>query len=770
MGKVVKGIIGVGFLALATFATGGLATALGTGLLKLGILTKGFFVATGLALTTSALIPMPKIPRSQLSRLNARLDPNASRKGVVGETALPIDLRYHEGSGENQSTISYILSLAAHTIESVDEIYFEDKKAWDSTSGVTSTYKEGSDSYITAVDVVLEGNESNYVSVGTGWGSDDLLFGCAYIHIQIKRDGYTKKTQSPLVQGLPSRITIRGKGAKLYDPRLDSTVSGGSGSHRADDQTTWGSYNDADDKNNPVLQLLFFLLGWKINNKLSIGCGVPPARLDLESFITAANIADESVTLEDGSTQKKYRSAGTFGDSDDRMGVIETFLTSMNGTLRDEGGKLTLHLFKNDLTVPVLQFVDDDVLSEFNFDQTGGGISENKNVIRGRYTDPSDQALYQQAEYNQQSIDSLDDIERVMSFDLPFIEDGRRAQRIAKQALQRQQFRAQFQATFSAKALGCEVGDFVTLSFTPLGFNNKYFRVISKEVRVDGQVPLILLEEDPVIYSWDREDTAPVVPSLGTVYEPLNNSITQGDLAVANTVVTFTEVPPVEIQADSEGTTTTALPVTTDITTFIGGVAQTSGVTLGSVTSTGGITASASVSSGVVTVSISAADASGNITVPIIVGGITYNRTVHITRTLAAPISGGESGSTSFTDQSWTNISTTSYITVTDADSIVRSDSSGDLRFSASAAYTGTGTAQILAQYSTDNVSFTDVGTVSTGTAASGIESPGFVSIAATTVATGSNNTDFYVRLRAKRQSGSGTLSWAGANFTVKQP
>jgi hypothetical protein len=137
-----------------------------------------------------------------------------------------------------------------------------------------------------------------------------------------------------------------------------------------------------------------------------------------------------------------------------------------------------------------------------------------------------------------------------MTFDLPFVEDGRRAQRLAKQVLQRHQFRGQLSAEFSAKALGCDVGDIVQVSLDALGFNNKPFRVVSKEVRPDGRVPLGLLEESQLIYQWDKDDLAPVVPRTPVVYDPLLNMITQGDdavQAIADGKVTtfYSPTPPV---------------------------------------------------------------------------------------------------------------------------------------------------------------------------------------------------------------------------------
>jgi hypothetical protein len=899
MGKVLRTV------ALVAGAVGLIATGLGAFAVvgsKLAMtaaaVAKYAFLAAGAATLTSTAFFGPKTPKSQLSRLNVSLDPSTSRKAVLGTTAMPLDLRYHEASGTDQEFIDYIIAVAAHKVASIDEIYFEQTLAWTAAGGVTATYS----GYLT-VTTRTEGTSANAITInsGTVWDSSCRLTGCAYVRIRIKRSGNSNRTESPLVQGLPSRITIIGEGAPLYDPRLDSTVTGGSGAHRADDQTTWGTYAGADDYDNPALQLLWFMLGWKINGKLSIGAGVPPERIDLESFITAANICDEDITLATGGTQKRYRTSGTISDEDARMDAINTFLACMNGTLRDSGGKLTLSLLKNDLADPVLEFTDGDFLGEFAWDQTGGGLSQGHNIIRGRFIDSSTQSLYQMAEYPEVSLDSPDGIERVMTFDLPFVEDGRRAQRLAKQVLQRHQFRGQLSAEFSAKALGCEVGDIVQVSLEALGFNNKPFRVISKEVRPDGRVPLGLLEESNLIYQWDRDDRAPVVARTPVLYDPLLNMITQGDEAVQviaeqaladaasaqstadgkiesfyqdempaggslgdfwidtndgnrlyrHNGITFIEVQddaiaqaisdaagaqatadgkvttfystsaptaegvgdlwydtddkvlyrwngtnwtdsvsditqanqitfsvpaPFDIQADSTGATSTDLSlVTRSITTFRGGVAQTSGVTVGTVTtspSTAITVASAAVSSGIVTVTLSKADAAGAVIVPVIFGGTTYNQTIIVNRTVAAPISGGGGGTASFIDSVWTNINSASYVQVTDLDAQIESDASGDLTFSAFASYYG-GVPVVKAQYSTDGSTWSDVtGSETTGSppiTVPGEEEPGFVefNVAFTSL---SASTNYYVRLVAKRTAGATTLSWSSPNFTVQQP
>ena len=529
LGTIAKIAVGVGLVVFAPQVTAALLVASGTTVAAAATVTAitsaimGIGASLALSTASTALFG-PKAPKTQLTRLNVSLDTITPRKAVFGTTAMPLDLRYHEASGTNQDFIDYIIAVAAHKVTAISEIWFEEKQAWTASGGVTATYN----GFLT-VTTRTEGTSANTIAINGGgkWGSSRRLTGCAYVHLRIKRTGATSKTQSPLVNGLPSRVTIIGNGALLYDPRKDSTVAGGSGTHRAADQTTWGAYTDADDCDNPALQLLWWLLGWKINGKLSIGCGVPANRIDIASFITAANICDENVTLAIGGTQKRYRTSGTASDSDNRMDIINTFLTSMNGTLRDNGGKLTLSLMKNDLASYSLDLSENDMLGEFEWQQTRG-LTESYNVVRGRYVDPSVNSLYQPVDYPEVSIASADGIERATTLDLMYVEDGRRAQRIAKQVLQRNQYRGMFSATFNTKALGCQVGDVVRLTVSSLGWTNKLFRVVSQEIRFDGQVPLALVEENAAIYAWSNEDQAPVVPTSPTIYNPLNDPFILG--------------------------------------------------------------------------------------------------------------------------------------------------------------------------------------------------------------------------------------------------
>ena len=782
MSKVLGIITGAVLIGLAVFTGGGSLGFLGL------TVSKGALIAMGatLALTNiSTLIMGPKMPSSQLERLNVSLDTTTPRKIVFGTTAMNLDLRYHEASGTNQEYIDYVIALSAHKIKSVDQIWFEEKLAWTANSGVSSTYF----GYLT-VETILEGGASSYFTIndGSGWGAAERMTGCGQLHLRIKRSGPDDKTQSPLASGLPSRVTVIGDGALLYDPRKDSTVPGGSGTHRANDQSTWGSYTNSDDTDNPALQLLWFLLGWRINGQLSVGCGVPPARIDLESFITAANICDENVTLATGGTQKRYRTSGTASDADDRMEIINTFVSCMNASLRDNNGQLSLTVIKNDLADYVLTFDDNDILDEFEWNQTRG-LSESYNKARGRYVDPSNNSLYQLVDYPEVGFTSPDGIDRVMTLDLPYVEDGRRAQRIAKQVLERNQYKGMFSATFSAKAQGCSVGEVVRLTFPPLGWTNKLFRVVTQEIRFDGQVPMGLIEENAAIYAWDAEDSAPVSPNAPTVYDPLNNPLFIA-IGEAAQPASLDGVAPITLYADYLGAfLADQLPKSVGIVRRKGGTDVTESTTW-SIVSQGAITGGTVTisSSGAVTIPSGVSmPANTSIVVRCVRDGVTLETTLGVTKLSEFAPSTGGSGGTTVTDSSFTSISGTTFVDISDV-MTVKTGASGKIQLSAPLSITAAaatpsvsgsdGNVELIWQYRAIGGSFADVGTAVASNPDLlvyfdaefkewNVES-GYVNCSPTLTSL-SASTDYEVKLRARRTSSTPTktLNFVGTASAV---
>jgi hypothetical protein len=496
MGKIVKSV--------ARLVVIGAATAIGT--LVGGPLGGRIGLLAGSMLSGSVLNDKKKAPAptpTQLSRLQARLDTQAPRKMVLGTTAFPADIRYYEGSGEDERVIEYIIAVAAHRVREISELWIEDELAWSAAGGIAPQFID----YL-GVEGYTEGRTDNTRAINGGarWGSDDRLTGCAYLYVRVNRLGATENEQSPFANGLPGRVTIVGEGMPMYDPRFDST-RGGSGSMRVDNQNTWGPSTG-----NPIIQSLNVLLGWRINGKLSVGAGIPAKYINFDSVITAANACDEDIVLSGGGTQPRYRTAGAFSTDDAPMNIVGALLAGCAGDLLDSDGQLSFLIKTNTLAVPAVTFDDHDIVSAGRWDPMGGQTNL-PNIISGNFTDPSDRSLYQPVPYPSVRLDSEDGIERTAPVDLPVVENAPQAERLAKQTLQRMQYPGLFSAEYNMKGMAAKVGSIVWQSYSPRGWLNKPFRVVSQKPSRSGRIALVLREEHEDIYAWEAEDSAPVQPA-----------------------------------------------------------------------------------------------------------------------------------------------------------------------------------------------------------------------------------------------------------------
>jgi len=503
MGGVVRAIASVALIVVGVVTGNPAAIIAGVSALTTTIITE--IASTGPATN----------PLAQASRLQATIDPGTPRKMVFGKTAMATDVRYQSFTGTDQEYYHQIVCCASHKVTSIEELWLDQELAWSSAYGVASRFS----GYLTVV-AVLEGSSANAIDIDGNWNAANgcRLTGCAYLHIKYKRTGATKDSDSPFASSITSRMTIVGNGIPVYDARFDST-RGGSGTMRADDQTTWAfSYGSTECGRNPAAQLATFMLGWKIGGKLAVGCGMPSNRVEWSRQITSANVCDESVALAAGGSEKRYRTDLLLGEGDQRGAAFAMWKESCNALLRDAGGKIAFDVLVNDLSSPVLRLTDDDVLSEGTWLQSTS-LPEYRNIVRGRYTDPRSSALYQLVDWPQISLTAPDGIDRILAVDLPAVQSVSQAQRIAKQKLQRIQAGGRADGfTFGQRAWAAQVGDCVWWSFSALGFVDKPFRVESLTVMPDGRVPMALTEEKTAFYSWSAEDVAPVTLPTPTTY------------------------------------------------------------------------------------------------------------------------------------------------------------------------------------------------------------------------------------------------------------
>lgn len=500
MGKALKAIVGIAITAVG-FVTGNFA-----------------LIMAGLSSTLSginkALSPSAKSSLTPFDPKSINADPAAPRKMVLGRTVFPVDLRYAEPSGTNQEYIDYVFALAAHKSDAIESIYIEDDLAWDVSGGAQGKFV----GYLT-IEVILEAGSGAFhtVNAGTTWGSTTRLTGCTTMKVRVKRSDNSKTSQSPFASGISGRWSVIGRGMPVYDPAQDSTVAGGSGSQRADNNATWVYAGVNDRGDNPALQLLSFLLGWKIGGRVSVGVGLPADVIDVASFATAAAICDESVALAGGGSHHRYEAGRAFADSDDPLGVVRVLLDSMNGELVDDGGRLSLRLAVNDLTA-AFTLTDDDFVSGYEW-RPAAPIDQQYTVVRGRYSQPDAPALFGLVDYPEVDIPRTSLAPRVLTLELGAVQDQRRAERIAKQAAVRNLYQGTFTVTLGARGWLLRRNMVVAVTSNARGWTAKLFRVRSLTFNADATVAVTLREENAAIYAWSSSESAVVTPVAPVVFD-----------------------------------------------------------------------------------------------------------------------------------------------------------------------------------------------------------------------------------------------------------
>lgn len=506
------------------------ATALSSALIGMGI-------SMALAATATLFRKAPSMSQSLADRLNTSVVPTASRKIVFGTTAGGQDVRFFEGDVDlpNSKIDGYVqvIALASHRISAFRDFYVENDLVW--SNGTFLKHRSGF-APNNPFRVVLEGKPGNGFSVGSGryWNSTSTFTGCAYYVPFWKLDDKVWES------GIPQRLTAIVDGCPVYDPRRDST-RGGSGPHRIDDQDTWGFRDGSVEYGrNPALALLTYLLGWRINGKVVWGMGIPAHRIDFDNFRAYANVCEERVATQGGGTVQRYHLDGIFSTTDSHETIINGITAAMGSCkMADRGGTYCLVGGYDDTAGPKIAFDADDLVAPSNgaspyIWNPAPPSRERFNIVRGRFANPDE--LYQLTDWGDpiEREPLADNIPRTLTLDLGGVSRPETCQRIAKQFLLREYLcPGKFSATFGPKAFAVEIGDVITLSLPSEGWNNKMFRVEEQAESHDMFFQMVLREEDPAIYAWDREEK-PLPLSLRPQGYDASTTITPSNLQLSS--------------------------------------------------------------------------------------------------------------------------------------------------------------------------------------------------------------------------------------------
>ena len=401
-------------------------------------------------------------------------------------------------SGYDNGAEILVIKLADHEIDSLVGFYVNDEYVAWTGSG---TYSAFNNSFVEGLRVYLQlGTQTQTVPsyITTEWASfwptTKVMKGCAHVFVEYA----DTKDRDIWPSGRP-RFTWVVKGAKLYDPRKDSTVSGGSGSHR------WGTPSTYEWSANAYLCRYNWVRGIYNGTHLMVGRGLSAIEAPPERAISRANICDEDVDLKAGGSEKRYRANGLVKSNDTAIDVEEWFAAAMAGDLVDRDGVVDID--PGEAKTPVWTITDGDMLDgEPRVYNRFLNENQRVNTVVARYVEPSQRYEDITAPMRRDSADvTADGRPYELQLDLQFVHSGTQAQRIAEIRRRQGRLERSFQTTLGPRFLGIESGDWVTLTSDRwLGGDSVDCVVTAVQIGADFKVSVGLREIAASVYDWDE--------------------------------------------------------------------------------------------------------------------------------------------------------------------------------------------------------------------------------------------------------------------------
>lgn len=486
MGKAVGAVASI---AIAVAAPG-VGTALGFAAGSLGAtISSTLFSFAGNALL-GGLAGKPKqqnIPDPG-TIVNSR-SATESHKIVYGRARVGGNVSYDvltsEGASNNRF-LHRVIVIAAHEIDAIEQIYFNDIPIELNAQGFVTTAPygggDGSPKYARVLYRLGAPNQEaipEMVQEVPEWTNDHTGQEMAYIYVRFEynRDAYAS--------GLPN-VTALVRGKKVYDPRSTTTAWSANAALCVRDYVTNEYY----------------------------GYSADTGEINEASFIAAANVCDESVTLKAGGTQARYECHGFVDTQVDKAENLEALLSSMNGVVTYVQGEWQLYAAA--YNTPSLYVNDSWLAGGIQFDK--GNARDLFNQVRGVFVDAA--KGYVATDFtpvtNATYLAEDGGYEIARDIQLPFTTNQEAAQRLAKITLERVRQSITLKMLMNFKALQLQPMDSVYLTLDEFGFSDKVFRVVEMQINWPDGISVTLKEETSAIYDWNNGEATLIDPAPDT--------------------------------------------------------------------------------------------------------------------------------------------------------------------------------------------------------------------------------------------------------------
>jgi len=478
------------------------------------------------------IMPMPDIPdygdfnQDQTAKgvLLNKVSANSAIPIIYGTRKVGGNVVFLETSGTDNQYLYMVMVLGEGEINDITSIHINDNVVtWsgdlsDNTERTVASsdanyYKaDPSDTSSSAESLITVrphyGSDSqsadSLISTLSSWTSNHRLRGLAYLSLRFKWN-------SDAFGSIPTvHAVVQGK--KVYNPNLDGTVTGGTGSHRADTSSTW-EYSD-----NPVYQLLDYLR----NTRFGMGIANSYFDTNFADWQTAGDVCDVNITPFSGASQIDLMDSHAVVDTSRKaIDNVKEIIKGCRGILNFTSGLYKI-LVESTGTATI-------TLSE---DNIIGGItvaSKNKNSRFNRvivsYINPdknyqSDEVQYppvddsNEATADQHATMKTADGGLLLEgrFDFPTLTNPYQAQEMAEIILRRSRSSLDVSLTADGTALDLAIGDIVNITHATPGFSAKPFRVQALTINTDSTVKLTLSEHQDSYYTFGTQQTVATIP------------------------------------------------------------------------------------------------------------------------------------------------------------------------------------------------------------------------------------------------------------------
>ena len=470
------------------------------------------------------LVPMPDIPdfSQNIADQNARgvlvnkFNANAHIPIIYGTRKVGGNIVFLETSGTDNQYLYMAIVLSEGEINDISAIFINDNQVtWsgDIADNTSITVGSGDANFYDGASLITcephfgsdSQSASTLLSTLSSWTSNHRLRGLAYLALKFEWN-QDKFGSLPSVNAI-----VQGK--KVYNPNLDGTVTGGSGSHRADTSSTW-EYSD-----NPVLQLLDYLR----NERYGMGIANSYFDSNFADWQTASDVCDADITPYSGASAIDLMDSHTVVDTSKKaIDNVKDFVRGCRAYLNFTGGKY--NILVESTGSASITLTEDNIIGGISVQSKNKNSRYNRVIVN--FTNPNKNYQSDTAQFppvDETGLASADQHSTMKTADGGLLLEGRfdfsmftspyQAQEMAEIILRRSRSSLDISLLCDATGLDLAIGDIVNITHATPSFSAKAFRVQGMTINADHTVALQCSEHQDSFYTFGTQVAVPAIPS-----------------------------------------------------------------------------------------------------------------------------------------------------------------------------------------------------------------------------------------------------------------